>query len=51
MDEAYRCDKLSLIRDGEIIAGGSADEIIAKSGASNIEEAFLYYSREKGDQN
>lgn len=48
MDEAYRCDKLSLIREGEIIAEGSADEIISKSGGSNIEEAFLYYSGEKG---
>jgi ABC-2 type transport system ATP-binding protein len=44
MDEAYNCDRLSLIRDGEIIADGSPDEIISSSGTANIEEAFLYYS-------
>ncbi|HEY5561719.1 MAG TPA: ABC transporter ATP-binding protein [Clostridiaceae bacterium] len=44
MDEAYNCDRLALIRDGEIIADGSPKEIIKASGTSNIEEAFLYYS-------
>lgn len=47
MDEAYHCDRLSLIRDGEIIADGSPDEIISSSGKENIEEAFLYYSSSK----
>lgn len=49
MDEAYRCDRLSLIREGEIIAEGAVDEIISGSGGSNIEEAFLYYSDGKGE--
>lgn len=44
MDEAYNCDRLSLIRDGEIIADGSPKEIISSSGTNTIEEAFLYYS-------
>lgn len=44
MDEAYRCDRLSLIREGEIIAEGSPEELINSSNSSNIEEAFLYYS-------
>ena len=44
MDEAYNCDRLALIRDGEIIADGSPEEIIKASGTSGIEEAFLYYS-------
>lgn len=47
MDEAYHCDRLSLIRDGEIIANGSPDEIISASGTQNIEEAFLYFSSPK----
>jgi ABC-2 type transport system ATP-binding protein len=47
MDEAYKCDRLALIRDGEIIADGTPDEIINASGAKNIEEAFLYYSSGK----
>lgn len=50
MDEAYRCDRLSLIREGEIIAEGAVDEIISRSGGSNIEEAFLYYSDGKGEE-
>ena len=44
MDEAYNCDRLSLIREGEVIADGSSDEIIKASGTVNLEEAFLYYS-------
>lgn len=49
MDEAYHCDRLSLIRDGEIIADGSPEEIIKASSTTNIEEAFLYYSSSKGE--
>lgn len=44
MDEAYKCDKLALIRDGKIIAEGSVNEIIESSGSKDIEEAFLFYS-------
>ncbi|ADL50084.1 ABC transporter ATP-binding protein [Clostridium cellulovorans] len=44
MDEAYKCDRLALIREGEIIAEGSPEEIIKATGARNIEEAFLCYS-------
>lgn len=50
MDEAYKCDKLALIRNGEIIAEGSPDEIITASGTKEIEGAFLYYSNEEGDK-
>lgn len=47
MDEAYKCDKLALIREGKIIAEGSVDEIIKSSGTKDIEEAFLFYSSEE----
>jgi ABC-2 type transport system ATP-binding protein len=47
MDEAYRCDRLALIRDGEIIADGTPEEIISAAGTKDIEEAFLYYSNPK----
>ncbi|MBS5938172.1 ABC transporter ATP-binding protein [Clostridium sartagoforme] len=50
MDEAYKCDKLALIRDGEIISEGTPKEIIESSGGKTIEDAFLFYSREKGDE-
>lgn len=48
MDEAYRCDRLALIREGHIIANDKPERIIASSGKQNIEEAFLYYSLSKG---
>jgi len=41
MDEAERCDRLLLMRDGVIIADGSPGEIKQKAGAEDIEAAFL----------
>ncbi len=39
MDEADRCDRLLLMREGRIIADGTPDEI--RGGAPDIEAAFL----------
>jgi ABC-2 type transport system ATP-binding protein len=41
MDEAERCDRLLLMRDGEIIADGTPAEIKGRAGADDIERAFL----------
>ena len=41
MDEATRCDRLLLMRDGEIIASGTPDELLARTGAEDMEGAFL----------
>src|SRR3954453_9706930 len=41
MDEAERCHRLLLMREGRIIADGSPSEIKEKAAADNIEEAFL----------
>jgi len=41
MDEADRCDRLLLMRDGRIIADGTPLEIRQKTGADDIESAFL----------
>lgn len=49
MDEAYKCNKLALIRNGKIIAEGSPNEIINASGGQTIEDAFLFYSTEEGE--
>ena len=46
MDEAERCDRLLLMREGRIIADGSPDDIRAKTGADDIESAFLTIVRE-----
>lgn len=41
MDEAAKCDKLALIRDGKIIATGTPNELISEFKVSSIEEVFL----------
>ncbi len=45
MDEAERCDRLLLMRDGAIIADGSPAQIRERSGADDIEAAFLVLVR------
>lgn len=44
MDEAYHCDRIILLREGRILAGGSPDQIMADSGTDSIEQAFLKLS-------
>jgi ABC-2 type transport system ATP-binding protein len=41
MDEAERCDRLMLMRDGLLLAEESPRELLARTGAANIETAFL----------
>lgn len=41
IDEAEKCDKLALIREGEIIATGSVEELKANFNVNTIEEIFL----------
>jgi ABC-2 type transport system ATP-binding protein len=43
MDEAEKCDRLALIRDGGIIAIGSPEELKQRSGTQSIGDAFLYF--------
>jgi ABC-2 type transport system ATP-binding protein len=46
MDEAERCDRLLLMREGRIIADGSPAEIKGHAAASSVEGAFLALVRE-----
>jgi ABC-2 type transport system ATP-binding protein len=41
MDEAVRCDRLLLMRDGRLLADDRPDELLRKTGAKDIEAAFL----------
>jgi len=41
MDEATRCDRLVLVREGRILATGSPDDVRRRSGTDDLEEAFL----------
>ena len=42
MDEAERCHRLLLMREGRIIADGAPEEIRVRTGAADIEGAFLH---------
>jgi ABC-2 type transport system ATP-binding protein len=41
MDEATRCDRLLLLREGEILADSTLDDLLAQTGAPDAEGAFL----------
>lgn len=43
MDEAEKCHRLGLIRDGRIIAVGTPEELKRQTDSSTLEEAFLVY--------
>ena len=47
MDEADRCDRLGLIRNGKLLAVGTPAEIRKLGGSENLEDAFLTLSREE----
>ena len=44
MDEAEHCQRLAMIRGGDIIAIGSPEELKKNSSTNTVEGAFLYYS-------
>ncbi|MET9576681.1 MULTISPECIES: ABC transporter ATP-binding protein [Streptomyces] len=41
MDEAERCHRLLLMRDGELLADDTPDALRTRTGATTVEEAFL----------
>lgn len=41
MDEAEKCDRLAMVRDGEIITSGSPAELKNQYGINSLEEVFL----------
>ena len=47
MDEAERCDELLLMRDGLIVAAAPPAELLARTGASDLEDAFLALAEAK----
>ncbi|MEW1721814.1 ABC transporter ATP-binding protein [Streptomyces sp. NPDC093109] len=42
MDEAERCHRLLLMRDGELLADDTPDALRARTGTDTVEEAFLH---------
>ena len=43
MDEAEKCTRLGMIRDGRLIAVGAPDELKQSAGSQTLEDAFLVY--------
>ncbi|AHV98619.1 ABC transporter ATP-binding protein [Paenibacillus sabinae] len=43
MDEAEKCDRLGMIREGHLLAEDTPANLLRATGSSSIEEAFLYY--------
>jgi ABC-2 type transport system ATP-binding protein len=41
MDEARRCDTLLLLREGRLLAAESPDALLERTGAGDLDEAFL----------
>ena len=44
MDEAERCNRLGFMRQGHLLAEGSAAELRAQAGSATLEEAFLHFA-------
>jgi len=48
MNEAQRCDRISLMHAGRVLESASPAQIIAKRGAATLEEAFIGYLKDAG---
>jgi ribosome-dependent ATPase len=46
MNEAERCDRVSLMHAGRVLASGAPDELRRAKGAETLEEAFIAYLEE-----
>ena len=46
MNEAARCDRISLMHDGRVLATGSPAAVTKARGAATLEEAFIAYLEE-----
>jgi ABC-2 type transport system ATP-binding protein len=47
MDEAGRCDRLLLLREGRLLSDSTPAELRARTGTDDLEEAFLRVVREQ----
>ncbi|MBN1677439.1 MAG: ABC transporter ATP-binding protein [Candidatus Thermoplasmatota archaeon] len=45
MDEAVRCDVVGMMRAGRLIAEGAPKDLMARANASDLESAFMFFSR------
>ena len=45
MDEALKCDRLAMMREGKLLAVGTPEEIQNKANTTNLEDAFIYFGK------
>ena len=46
MNEAERCDRISLMHAGKVLAQDAPDELVHARGSENLEEAFIAYLKD-----
>ncbi|CAH1660166.1 ribosome-associated ATPase [Hyphomicrobiales bacterium] len=46
MNEAERCDRISFMHAGKVLAVGTPDELVQRRGVETLEEAFIVYLKE-----
>src|SRR5215510_7233651 len=46
MNEADRCDRISLMHAGKLLAVGTPQELVQKRGSASLEDAFISYLAE-----
>jgi ABC-2 type transport system ATP-binding protein len=50
MDEAARCDSLLLLRDGKLLASETPGELLQRTRASNLDDAFLRLIEDRAEE-
>ena len=50
MDEAARCDGLLLLRDGKLLASETPGELLQRTRASNLDDAFLRLIEDRAEE-
>ena len=50
MDEAANCDRLALMREGELLAVAPPEEILRRTGSPDLTEAFLALVKGEGEE-
>jgi ribosome-dependent ATPase len=48
MNEAERCDRISLMHQGRVLAVGAPKELVKQRGSATLEDAFISYLEEAG---
>lgn len=50
MNEAERCDRMSLMHAGKVLASGTPQELVQQRGAANLEAAFISSLQEAAER-